>query len=228
MTPTLIRICLLLIPVACDAQAQVSDAEFCRNGLFPREQEHLSLGVVQGQKDQRVYFFDDYDGCPSKGIECMRAAYLVPGDDVLVGKSTADWACVWYQGRKHEFVSWVPKRNIAMLPAPPLHPVRDWVGVWSDGNATIRISPSGTGDTLKILSKLRWSGGVSTGGYPIANYGGTTAALNVDGSHASASDGVCQVVLTRIGKSLLADDNGACGGINVRHTGVYFRRPASK
>lgn len=225
MAPTSIRMCLLLIPLVCDAQAQVSDADFCRNGLFPREQENLSLGLVQGQKDQKVHFFDDSDGCPSKGAKCMRSAYLVPGDDVLVGKSTADWACVWYQGRGNEFVSWMPKTNIAKLPAPPLHPVRDWVGVWSDGNATIRISPSGARDTLEVLSTLRWNGGVSASGDLIANYGGTKAALNVYGPHASASDGVCKIALTRIGKYLLADDNGDCGGMNVRHTSVYFRRP---
>jgi len=225
MTPTFTRVCLLLIAPICGAQAQSSDANFCRNGLFPREQGHLSLGVVRGHKDQKVHFFDDYDGCPAKAAKCMRAAYLVPGDEVLVGKSTANWACVWYQDRKHEIVSWMPKTNIAVVSAPPLHPVRDWLGVWSDGNGTIRISRSGARDSLEFLSKLRWDGGSSPDGFPIANFGGTKAALNVNGRRASASDGVCQVVLTRIGKYLLADDNGDCGGMNVRHTGVYFRRP---
>lgn len=93
-----------------------------------REQEELSLGVVQVKKAKKYIFFDDFDGCPSKGV--------------------------WYQGRKHEFVSWVPKKNIAMRPAPPLHPVRDWVGLWSDGIATIRISASNADDSLEILSKL--------------------------------------------------------------------------
>jgi hypothetical protein len=217
--------CLLLIPLVCDAQAQASDNDFCRNGLFPREQEHLSLGVVQGQKDQKIHFFDDYDGCPAKGTRCMRVAYLVLGDEVLVGKSTADWVCVWYQGRNREYVSWMPKTNIALVPTPPVHPIRDWVGVWSDGSGTIRISPLDARDTLEISSKLRWDGGDSPAGYPIANFGGITAVLNVNGPQASASDGVCQVALTRIGRYLVADDNGNCGGMNVRHTGVYFRRP---
>lgn len=110
-----------------------SDADFCRNGLFPREQDSLSLGVIQGQKTEKVHFFDDVDGCPSNGAKCMRPTYLVPGDEILVGKNTADWACVWYQGRKHEFVSWVPKKNVRLRPASPNYPVTDWVGVWADG-----------------------------------------------------------------------------------------------
>lgn len=225
MTPRFISTCMLLLTLFCHAQAQDSDANFCRNGLFPREQAHLSLGVVQGRADEKIHFFDDLDGCPSRGAMCMRAAYLVPGDEVLVGKSTDEWACVWYQGKKHEFVSWVPKQNVTTLPAPPLHPVLDWVGLWSDGFATIRITQSTADSTLEILSKLRWYGGVSPTGEERANYGGTKAALDVKGSRATASDGVCQVVLTRIGRYLLADDNGDCGGLNVRHTGVYFRRP---
>ena len=218
---TFLPIGLLLL--SCNVQAHISDADFCRNGLFPREQEHLSLGVVQGQPGERVHFFDDYNGCPSKGATCMRAAYLVPGNEVLVGKSTADWTCVWYQGRKREFVSWVPRKNVAIRPAAPVHPVRGWVGLWSDGAGTIRISASGKGDRLHASSRLRWEGGRSPEGERRANFGGMNAVLEVRGSRASASDGDCQVTLTRVGNYLVADDNGECGGMNVRHTGVYFK-----
>lgn len=223
---TLVRMGMLLMPLACHAQAQVTDADFCRNGGFPREQEQLSLGVVQGRPGEKIHFFDDLDGCPARGAMCMRAAYLVPGDQVLVGKRSADWACVWYQGRKHESVSWVPARNIALLPAPPLDPVRDWVGTWSDGLSTIRISAPKAGGKLQISSRLRWDGGVGPDGERRMNFGGMQAAIEVQGAKASASDSNnCQVALTRIGRYLVADDNGECGGMNVRHTGMYFRRP---
>jgi hypothetical protein len=221
---TLPRLCMLLIPFACHAQAAVSDADFCRNGLFPREQEHLSLGVVQGRPGEKVHFLDDMDGCPSKGAMCMRPAYLVPGNEILVGKRTADWACVWYQGRKHEFVSWVPRKNVVLLPAPPLHPVRDWVGLWSDGLSTIRLSPSKEGGKLRISSSLRWDGGVDPAGERRMNVGGMTGTIDLHGVKATGAEGDCQVTLARIGQYLLADDNGDCGGMNVRHTGMYFRR----
>ena len=199
------------------------DADFCRNGLFPREQESLSLGVVQGQKAEKVHFFDDFDGCPSNGAQCRQSTYLVPGDEVLVGKTTADWACVWYQGRKHEYVSWVPKKNVSLHPASPIHPVADWIGVWVDGPEKIWISLLNSKDGLQLRSKMRWDGGTSPDGEIRANYGGMTGRLDVHGSSASALEGDCQVRLTRIGKYLVADDNGACGGMNVRHTGLYLR-----
>jgi hypothetical protein len=95
-------VCMLYMQLAYAAAGQLnqdnasqiavralSDADFCRNGLFPREQESLSLGVVQGQKAEKVHFFGDFDGCPSNGAQCRHSTYLVPGDEVLVGKTTA-------------------------------------------------------------------------------------------------------------------------------------------
>jgi hypothetical protein len=221
MTRHSLWICLLFTPPACAAQA--SDADFCRNGGFPREQDNLSLGLIQGQKNEKVHFFDDNDGCPSKGAACRLPAYLIPGDEILVGKRTADFACIWYQGHKQESVAWVPAKNVALGAAAPLDPVRDWVGAWSDGTNKIRIAAA-NGGRVQMRSKLRWDGGTAPNGQPLANFGEMQGLLEVQGAKASAVEGECSVALTRIGRYLVVDDNGACGGINVRHTGVYFRR----
>lgn len=204
---------------------QSGDADFCRNGLFPREQENLSLGVIQGPQTEKVHFFDDSDGCPSAGAKCMRSAYVVRGDEILVGKTTADWACVWYQGRKHESVSWIPRKYVAFRPAPRIDPIKGWVGVWVDGADKITISLLKKSGELQLQSNLRWEGGISALGEAIAHFGGMKGNLDVQGSQASAVESDCQARFTRIGKYLVADDNGACGALNVRHTGVYFRLP---
>lgn len=224
MTSTCIRLFSFLLLVASGTQAQVSDADFCRNGLFPSEQEHLSLGVIQGRDGEKVHFFGDMDGCPAHKETCVRPAYLVPGDRVVIGKSNAEWSCVWYQGRKHESVSWVPKKNVALLPPSPMDPIGDWVGVWADGPNRIRISPIGKQGELAMLSTLRWDGGMLPNGEPIAHYGGMSGVLRIDGPHAGAAQSECRVRLARIGDYLAADDNGTCGGLNVRHTGMYLRR----
>lgn len=218
--------CLLFTPLTC--VAQVSDVEFCRNGGFPGEQDSMSLGVIQGQKYEKVHFFEGYDGCPSKGAACRRPAYLVPGDEVLVNKRTAGFACVWYQGRKRASVGWVPANKVALLPPPPLDPARDWLGTWSDGVGTIRIWPASGAGRMQIASRLRWDGGTGPNGEPRANFGGMHGVLEVQGARASAAEGTCQVVLTRIGRYLVANDDGVCSGINVRHTGVYSRISAGR
>jgi hypothetical protein len=223
-----IALCLLSIPLAHAAPGPLpkppSDADFCRNGAFAREQDNLSLGVVTGRTAEKVHFFGDLDGCPTREAKCMRPAYLVPGDEILVSKTTADWACVWYQGRQHESVSWIPKQHVLLRPAAPIRPLQDWVGRWIDGPNEIRISAAKSDRHLQIVSELRWEGGTLANGEPITHFGGIAAALHVDGPKARAESDGCQVRLTRIGQYLVADDNGACGGMNVRHTGMYFRQ----
>lgn len=212
----LLSLPLLSLPLLA---AAADDADFCRNGLFPREQAQLDLGAVQGPPNEPVHFYDDNDGCPAKGAACRRPSYLVPGDAVVVGKRSADWACVWYQGRKHESVSWIPMRNVALRRAAPLDQTRDWIGLWTDGTSSIRIAPARKAGELSIVSKLRWEGGEGR-----ANFGGMEGVLKLESAKGSAAQGECRVALSRIGDYLVADDNGACGGINVRHTGMYRRR----
>ncbi|MCA1247976.1 hypothetical protein [Massilia sp. MS-15] len=224
---------LLFLSMASAASAAApADAAFCRNGLFPREQEQLDQGVVTGQQGEKIHFFSDLDGCPAGGAQCRRPAYLVPGDAVLVGKRDAGWACVWYQGRTRETVSWIALRSLSLLPAMPVDPLRGWTGLWSDGSASIRIAPAAPGKTpdqgqgLILASRLRWDGGSGPDGEPRAHFGGMRAPLRVEpaGTRASAAQDGCAVRLVRVGKALVADDNGACGGLNVRHTGIYYRR----
>jgi len=114
----------------------------------------------------------------------------------VVSKRTAGFACVWYQGRKHESVGWVSADKVAPLPAPPLDPVRDWLGTWSDGAGTIRITPAPGLGRMQIASTLRWDGGTGPNGEPRANFGGMHGLLEVQGAKASAAEGACRVVLT--------------------------------
>jgi len=212
----LLSLSLLSLPLLA---AAADDADFCRNGLFPHEQAQLDLGVIQGRPNERVHFYDDNDGCPAKGAACRRTSYLIPGDAVVVGKRNADWACVWYEGRKHESVSWVPMRSVALRPTAPLDRAQDWTGLWTDGTSSIRIAPAGKDGALHMVSKLRWEGGEGR-----ANFGGMEGVLARQGARAGAVQGECRVALSRIGDYLVADDNGACGGMNVRHTSMYRRR----
>jgi hypothetical protein len=214
---------LLWLQLAGVSAEPLSDADFCRNGLFPREQEQLSMGVIQGATAEKVHFFDDLDGCPSKGASCMRAAYLIPGDQVVVGKSTAGWACVWYQGRKHESVSWVPRKNVALLPASADRPAQGLdrhLGGRSGQDPHFPVKREGRTPVRVEFALARRDAAERRADRASGRDGGR---LQVDGSKAGATDGDCQVRLTRIGSYLVADDNGACGGMNVRHTGMYLR-----
>ncbi|MGO4475453.1 hypothetical protein AB4Z32_04280 [Massilia sp. 2TAF26] len=52
---------------------------------------------------------------------------MVPGDRLLLGKTHGEWTCAWYQGKSHETVGWVRKRDLAIQAAAEPAPA-DWTG----------------------------------------------------------------------------------------------------
>ncbi|MGZ5183077.1 MAG: hypothetical protein ACXWC2_21575 [Ramlibacter sp.] len=211
----------LLLPLtllARPAQAQITDEDMCRNGLFP-SQDGFRVATVGGKA--RLYFFDDWDGCPQKGASCQQKAYVVAGDRLLLGKTHGEWTCAWYEGRKHETVGWVRNGDLRIDADAPEQ--ADWAGKWKQYDAPGYISIVRKQDAWYVLGEARWSSDVTT------HFGEMSGALQVRGRHAHLggapgpqNDG-CIADLTRVGEFLVVHDNGQCGGVNVRFDGVYTR-----
>jgi hypothetical protein len=66
---------------------------------------------VKTDANAKVHFYRDDDGCPGQGEACATKPYLVAGDTVLVAQEVPGWSCVWYSGKKHEFVGWMPTKS---------------------------------------------------------------------------------------------------------------------
>jgi hypothetical protein len=208
------------MPLA-SAQAQTTDEDMCRNGLFPSQQE-FHLATVTGTAP-RLYFFNDWDGCPQKGASCQTKAYVVPGDRLLLGKTHGEWTCAWYQGKSRETVGWVRKRDLSMQGEPAVQ-TTNWLGTWKEvykGPGKIVISR--VGDTLQVGGDTRWIG------QNTENFGGISGKLVISGrhGHVGAASGKetyeCGADMVRIGDFLIVHDNGQCGGLNVRFDGLYVR-----
>lgn len=186
-------------------------------------QRDMKLAEILGETGERVHFYRGWDGCPERGAACRENSYLIPGDQAVVSQSKGEWSCVWYQGRQRQFIEWVPTNKLKLLPAPPVPNPDDWLGLWVDEPQHIRITRD-SGGQLQMDSELRWDGGLSMSGEPYSNYGGMTAPLRMAGATASAADDWCKVGMTLLGRILVVNDSGVCGGINVRHRGMYVRK----
>lgn len=203
-----------------------SKPENCHPGLFTEDIDVLSLGVIQGASKEKIHFFDDRGKCPAAGDQCARTAYLVPGNEVLVGGQASGFTCVWYQGAKREYVAWVPTKNVAVRQAPAVDSAKDWLGEWTYASNEIDIvQPKGAAPrgALKVESSLLWKGGKTSSGDPVVHTGELSAPLRAQGRSATASDEGCELKLLRIGRYLVARDNRQCGGVNVTHNGIYVR-----
>jgi hypothetical protein len=211
-----------LLGTGC-VQAQTTDEEMCRNGLFPSQQE-FQLATVAGSAP-KLYFFNDWDGCPQKGAACQTKAYVVPGDRLLLGKTHGEWSCAWYQGKSRETVGWVRNRDLVTQTQAAVQ-TADWLGTWKQVyKGPGRIGVSRVGDTLQVDGDTRWIGQYTE------HFGDIAGKLAIAGGHghlgpAGGKETLdCAADMVRIGEFLIVHDNGQCGGVNVRFDGLYVRAP---
>jgi hypothetical protein len=193
----------------------------CRNGLFPRYGPDFERGRIEGKAGDKVRFQDDAPGCPSTtDAKCVKKAYLVPGDTVLVGKRMAEWICAWYQPKKGaETVGWIPSASVKLevLPAPSL---ASWDGVWIYGGNVLTLGADASTGNVIVSGKATWDGGRGN-----VHEGAVKASAPPEGHRLMLHEGECEVTLERVGELMLAKDNAQCGGLNVSFSGVYRKAP---
>ena len=220
--------CSLLPPSPASAQLKGNPDNVCRNGYFPRESTNYRMAKIKGAAGDKIHFHgDDSERCPDDAA-CRLKTYVIPGDEILVSRTLAKFACSWFQPRKGtETVGWIETDRLAwqedMRREDMRRPeMRDWLGEWRAYDNVIRISTSKTAGSLAIKGDAFWGSGDRT----------HTGVLEYDAKPSADQmkfgDGTdefdCEVTMQLIGKRLIVGDNLHCGGVNVSFSGVYQRR----
>ena len=188
----------------------------------------------------RVAFVRSADAdpaCPSLAPACREKAFLVAGNGVIRGASSGAFACANYVGATGQIRSgWLPERVLAD-DAPATVGLDDWIGTWMSGpEQTVTIRRKG--------ERLVLSGTASYGTQDpervkrgAINMGSFEAELAPDSQDIAWTDGDkavvpgfrpdevsrCSVRMRLMPPDLVAESNGACGGMNVTLSGVYRR-----
>ncbi len=180
----------------------------------------------------RVNFMKVPD-CATTG--CRERAYVVAGDEVIVTALTGTAACVLYPARKgRDTTGWLPRSALAIVAAPA---APSWTGRWERIEATITITAAPRG-RLTVKGDATWGSfdpdRVRRGGVNIGSIEGVAAPTGSTLAFAIGEQGTipygrgaacdCAVLMRRLGRWLLIDDNGNCGGHNVSFDGVYERK----
>lgn len=215
----------LLVPFGGLAGEYDYDISMCRNGLFPSFDGVFSAArVTAGGK---TAFNKDSDGCPDRG-DCKEKAYLIKNDVFLVAQEKENWVCAWYNGKKREFVGWLPRQNLEQISVKIVN-ARDFVGTWqpvngSDNRILISLTKKGA---INIRGNAVWYGGINSYGEQVVHVGQLASHGTLRGNVLSwdSSDDVCAGRMTLVNGSLIVTDNGECGGMNVRFDDVYRQRP---
>lgn len=160
-----------------------------------------------------------YYGCAT-AKDCMPSK-LAAGDVVAPYHTDGGWTCAYLQQNKGAGPGWVKTSDIRDVPVDPAPPLGAWVGTWANGRARIRIAASKTEGNLHLTGEADWHGGSG-----VVHTGDFEGDASPQGNHlhfVEAGADSCTVDLTSIGRYIVANDNGSCGGMNVRFWGIWKR-----
>lgn len=200
----------------------------------------LQLARIAG-KAARVNFVSNSGetpatkSCPSAAPACRRAAFVVPGDTVLVDGIEGAYACATFVSpRGAETSGWLPASALEFRPAAASTAVADWTGEWRRIEATIKLKPAG--DSVEADGEASWGSldpqRVARGGVNTGEFGGSSRPRGnmlafgegYSGDRAPEDKGnECHVRLRLFGPYILAEDNMRCGGMNVSFRGIFAR-----
>jgi hypothetical protein len=213
------------------------DPANCNGGAEWDDKRALVVSKVTAKP--RVNFLkspydDDFkaENCPAATKACRKKSHLVTRDLVLTGPTRGEFTCVSY----HSLLSnnriwatgWLP--CTALTPVAPMQSPKttDWVGNWRQGQ---RYVGGGLVEIkLNVGGKLHVDAGILVPAARDFHNGDFQDDATPEGDALSSADGYddgCRVRMKRIGPWLLIEDNGGCGGAEVRFTGLYRRKGTS-
>src|SRR4030095_15949122 len=109
------------------AQLKGNPDNVCRNGYFPRESTNYRLAKIKGAAGDRIYFHVNGNERSPDDQACRLKSYVIPGDEVIVSRTLAKFACSWFQPRKGtETVGWIETDRLAGPGGTTPTPERGW------------------------------------------------------------------------------------------------------
>lgn len=196
----------------------------CRNGFFPNDQKTLQIAEVNTPKGEKLYFYEDEEGCPAETGQCKKKSYVIAGDKLIINSVKEGWACAWFPGKKRETVGWV-KANQLKLSSVASVDNSAWLGNWRFYDNSIKISH--VNNKMQVAGEAFWYGAV-VAGERVVHMGNLSGELRINTTHARLADEGdteygCAADFTQLGAYLVVSDNGNCGGANVSFSGIYTK-----
>ena len=217
-----------LFTVSAFAQIEGNPENWCRDGFFTRDTDDFRIGRITGLTSERAYFYkDDRDDCPD-GKNCRAKAYLVTGDEVIVGRSFGRKSCVWYTPVKGAPTSgWLDTYRLKSIKPDKNPNLSTWLGEWTYARNGINFTENKLAGYLNVTGDATWQGiGANVHVGEIDERVEPTGNLLKLGEN-ETGEYACKVKMHLIGKYLVVADNLRCGGANVTFSGIYTkRRPA--
>jgi hypothetical protein len=215
---------LLIFTFPAFAQLDGNPENLCRNGFFPRESNEYKTAKVKGNKNEKIYFYDDLRNCPNDK-NCRTKSYVIPNDEVIVSRNFGGWACAWYQPKKGlETVGWLALDKLEFKAMNPNPAQGDWLGEWNYAGNSIEIGKGETPGLLTITGNAFWKGLGDNVHVGELDDSSKPAGNELKIGESETEEYACKVTMRLISKYLVVSDNLHCGGVNVTFSGVYQKK----
>lgn len=217
---------LLLFSISVFAQLDGDPENWCRNGLFPRENVDYMLGKIKGKKGEKIYFYSDFEeDCPNNK-NCRLKSYVIPNDEVIISRKFGNFACAWFQPKKgSETVGWIPLGKLDFISSAQSAGKAAWTGKWKFYDSDINIAATGKTDVYKITGNAFWHG-LNKDNIHIGDLDGEAklAETILKYGEDDADEYACKVTMRLLDRFMIVSDNNNCGGVNVSFSGVYRKK----
>lgn len=225
MTFRLLAASLVLFGSTLSITAQTPEVEnWCRAGFFTTESDNFRIAVASGKRNDRVYFYNDFeDECP--GMEsCRSKAYVVPGDRLVVSRTFKNFGCAWFAPVKGlPTIGWIKLDSVRFTEQVSKPSLSAWLGEWRYADNSIKFTNNKLAGYLNVTGDALWRGFGDN-----VHIGELDDRAMPEGNllkigETETDEFSCKVRMRLIGEFLVAADNMKCGGANVSFSGVYRR-----
>lgn len=199
-----------LVAVPLSLSAGAASAAGCA------QRDPVGVAVVYGA--DRAYFHGDAGFCPNGKAYCLKRAYVVAGDHVLIAGSQDGFTCVQMPGKDTTTFGWIEAKRLRSERTNPSPPSSAWEGVWKN-ERVMQIEIARDQNGLHASGLDDWRDG--DGRVHHAEFSGR---LRVTDTHAHVAGRECAVDLTLLNTFLVVEDDNSCDP-NTSFRGIYNRRP---
>jgi hypothetical protein len=196
----------------CVAQSRPTEnCVFAYNGFATTPGEKVQIAKIAQRAAVQL------EGCDPKG--CIRAP-VAWGTPVQIYRQQGEWTCGYVSAGDGAGPAWIRTAALRVVPYDEQPPPSAWVGTWVGGEDRVLIRAGREPGTLHLVGSAKWHGKYTT------HFGDAKGNAAPIGNHLHFVEGgtdSCTIDLTLLNRYILASDNQACGGMNVRFQGIWKR-----
>lgn len=209
-----VRVALLCVWVgasACTAQSKpTASCQFAENGFAVAPGEKVQLAEVVKRTAVQMEQCGSAAGCVEAPV-----AQKTP---IQIYRQQVVWTCGYVSGRNGAGPAWIRTEALRVDPYDEHPSPAAWVGQWSGGEDRVALALAGKPGALRLAGTAVWQGKFTS------HSGDAKGVVTPTGNRLHfVQDSGCVIDLVLLGYYILAEDNQACGGLNVRFQGIWKR-----